>query len=168
MMKVKDNSELDALIESGQFDAASNALRQAKQNDQSTAIRRNYIWGRLMYRTRRYADARKAFTAVLSAEPNNGEFYKALSAASYHCGDVLHAEKVTRAYFKRFPTAKRSAGEPELRVLVLDAAGFDYFSNIRRHNAHHIGGNFVGAILPGRVAYTHVAADCIDSLETIL
>jgi hypothetical protein len=94
--------------------------------------------------------------------------YTALAAACYHCGDPVQADKVTRAAFKKFPAFERGAAAPELRVLVLESLGVTPYDVLPRGNFAYTRGNFISCMVPGRIAYTHVVTDCIDSLGSVL
>lgn len=158
----------DALIELGQFEAAETEIREAAQLGNGSKIEQAYIWGRLKYRMHKYPEARKAFAAALSGDADKIKHYEALSAASYHCGDALHACQVTQACIKRFPSIVRSTGEPTLRVLVLEALGGDNFAEIGRRRFSYAPGNFVAFLPTDRIAYTHVITDTIDSLSDVM
>ena len=154
----------DALTETGQFDAAAAEIQAAVRAGGGSEIERTYVWGRLMFRAGRFEDAHQAFAAALSANPNEMKHYTALAAASFHSGAVRQAEAVTRGCFRRFPSKERSAGDPELRVLVLEGLEFGHFRELSRRPFNYARGNFIAHMLPGRVAYTHVVTDCLDSL----
>lgn len=158
----------DALIETDQFEAAAAEIREAAKHGDELAVERSYVWGRLMFRMGRYADARRAFEAVTSQNPHEMKHYLALSAATFHCGDVRNAKKITRECFKRFPAGERAAGEPELRILVLEGFSFDHLSDIGRDPYNYAPSNFIGGMRPGRIAFTHVMTDCIDSLAAVV
>ncbi len=158
----------DALIESGQFDDAAEVIRNALKNNIGPPIERNYLWGRLMFRMGRFADARQSFSTVLSADPSQMTYYQALAAANYHTGATVDATRITRAAIEKFPSQTRTTGTPELRVLVLDALGNETFSQIDRHPITYAIGNFPAYLPADRVAYTHVLADNIENLGDTL
>ncbi len=158
----------DALIESGQFEDAAAVIRNALKNNIGPPTDRNYLWGRLMFRMGRFADARQAFSTVLSADPDKMKHYQALAAASYHSGATVDAERITRAAIENFPSQTRSSGTPALRVLVLDAFGEESFTNIEHHPIVYAQGNFPSFLPAGRIAFTHVLSDTIGNLDDVL
>lgn len=155
----------DALTETGQFEDAATVIRNALKNDIGSPIERRYLWGRLMFRMGRFADARQAFSTILSADPDQMKYYQALSAANYHGGATIDAERVTRAAIEKFPSQTRSTGTPALRVLVLEALGTDVFSHIDRRPVDYASGNFPAYLPADRLAYTHVPTDTPNNLE---
>ncbi len=158
----------DALIESGQLEKAAAHIRELARLGIGEPIRRAYYWGRLLYFSGRFADARNTFAEVLSAAPNEMMYYRTLAAASFHSGDPEHAERLTRAAFKKFPKNDRSRGTPALRVLVLEAYGADCFTGIDRHPIQYTQGNFAAYLPVGRIAYTHVLTDVVEDLDAVL
>jgi len=158
----------DALIESGQFDKAATHIREMARLGIGAPVHRAYHWGRLLYFTGRYNDARKPFAEVLSAAPDEMAHYRALAATRFQCGDWERAKTLTRAAFERFPKNERSDGTPALRVLVLEAFGADCFTGIDRHPIQYTQGNFPAFLPAGRIAYTHVITDVFDDLGDVL
>lgn len=158
----------DALIETGQFEDAATVIRTALQNNIGSPIERNYLWGRLMFRMGRFADARQSFSTVLSADPDQMKHYQALSAASYHSGATVDAERITRAAIERFPSETRSSGTPALRVLVLEAIGENAFAHIERQPFTYAQGNFPSYLPADRIAFTHVLSDAIENLGDVI
>lgn len=158
----------DALIESGQIQEAIAVIREAAKHNIGPPIERNYLWGRLMFRMGRYGDARQAFSAVLSADPNQMEYYQAFAAAHFHNGDTIQAKRITRAAIQKFPSQTRSTGTPALRVLVLEAFGEESFTHIDRYPISYRQGNFPAGMPANRIAFTHVLSDSIDDLSDAL
>ena len=154
----------EVLIQRHKLEAAAAELAEAEKLGARQTARWVYTWACLMFQAGNYTDARNAFAAVRAAGPDNIKHYQALAAASFHANDLHQAEQVTRAWFKRRPARERAAGEPELRVLVLEALGSKYFTDLPSGAFPYARGNFPGGLVPGRVAYTHVISDCIDSL----
>ncbi len=158
----------DALIEGGQFEDAATVIRNALNNNIGSPIERRYLWGRLMFRMGRFADARQAFSTTLSADPDQMKHYQALSAANYHSGATVDAARITRAAIERFPSQTRSSGTPALRVLVLDAFGEESFTHIERRPMVYAQGNFPSYLPSDRIAFTHVLSDTIENLGEVL
>lgn len=149
----------DALIESGQHEEAAAVIRDANDQNIGSQIERTYFWGRLMFRMNRFADARQAFAAVLSADANEMKHYRALAAASFHCGDTLHAERVTAAAYTKFPSFQRGHDAADLQVLILEPMGGESFTDIGRHPVNYIMGNFPSFLPIERITYTHAIVD---------
>lgn len=158
----------DALTESGKHEEAAAAIREAKDRNIGSQVERTYYWGRLMFRMNRFADARQAFAAVLSADSSDMKYYKALAAASFHCGDMLHAEKVTAGAYRKFPSFDRGGDNPDFRVLVLEPMGLDFFADIGRHPVNYIKGNFPAFLPVERITYTHAIVDTGCDLKDAL
>jgi tetratricopeptide (TPR) repeat protein len=149
----------DALIESGQLDEATTVIQEAAKLNIGSQVERTFFWGRLMFRMNRFPEARQAFSAVLSADASEMKHYRALAAASFHCGDSLHAEKVTAGAYRKFPSFERGSGASDCRVLVLEPMGLDFFTDIGRHPVNYITGNFPAYLPIERITYTHAIAD---------
>lgn len=158
----------DVLIESGRHDEAVAVIREAAKLDIGSQVERTYFWGRLMFRMNRFAEARQAFSAVLSADASAMKHYRALAAASFHCGDTLHAERVTAAAIRKFPSIERGSGAPELRVLVLEPMGSDAFTDIGNQPVNYIQGNFITDLPRSRAAYTHTIVDTACGISDML
>ncbi len=158
----------DALTEIGQFDAATTEIQTAAKLGTGRQVEQTYIGGRLLYRMGKFPAARKAFAAALSSDPTKMKHYQALAAASYHCGDTIYGKEVTRACIKRFPSFERSTGEPNLRVLVLEALGEDCFTTMGRKGVNYSPGNYPAFLPAERIAYTHVLTDSIDTLGDVV
>lgn len=158
----------DALTESGQLDEAANVIREAAKLNIGSQVERTFVWGRLMFRMNRFPEARQAFAAVLSAGATDMKHYRALAAASYHCGDTMHAEKVTVAAIRKFPSAARGAGAPALRVLVLEPLGGESFTDIGRQPLNYVQGNFPAYLPIERVTYVHAIVDTACDLPDTL
>lgn len=158
----------DALIESGQHDEAAAVIRNAAKLDIGSQIERTYFWGRLMFRMNRFVEARQAFAAVLSTDTSEMKHYRALAAASFHCGDMLHAEKVTAGAFRKFPSFERGSGATDFRVLVLEPIGLEFFKDIGTHPVKYIAGNFPSYLPTERITYTHAIADTDCDLRDAL
>ncbi len=158
----------DSLIESGQHEKAAAVIREAKDLNIGSQIERTYFWGRLMFRMNRFEDARQAFAAVLSADSSEMKHYRALAAASFHCGDMLHAEKITAGTYRKFPSMERGNGTADFRVLVLEPMGLDYFTDIGRHPVNYIKGNFPAFLPIERITYTHAIVDTDCDLNDVL
>lgn len=158
----------DALVEVGRFKDAAGELKAARKIDGKQSPNSQYVWGRLMFRMGRFSDARQAFTIALQADPGTMNHFLGLAAACFHCGNVREAERITRASFQKFPSSQRSSGTPELRVLVLEAFGHSHFSDLPRGSFIYRRGNFIAHLPPGRIAYTHIIADQIDSVANVL
>ncbi len=149
----------DALIESGLHEEAAAAIREAKDLNVGSQLERTFFWGRLMFRMNRFTDARQSFAAVLSADASEMKHYRALAAASFHCGDMLHAQKVTAGAYRKFPSFERGSADSDFRVLVLEPMGLDFFTDIGRHPVNYIMGNFPAFLPIDRITYTHAIAD---------
>jgi Flp pilus assembly protein TadD len=149
----------DALTESGQLDEATTVIQEAAKLNIGSQVERTFFWGRLMFRMNRFPEARQAFAAVLSADASEMKHYRALAAASFHCGDTLHAEKVTAGAYRKFPSFERGSGTSDFRALVLEPMGLDFFTNIGRHPVNYVTGNFPAFLPIERITYTHAIAD---------
>lgn len=158
----------DALTEIGQFDAATAEIQTAAKLGTGPQTEQTYVGGRLLYRMGKFAAARQAFAAALSADPTKMKHYQALAAASYHSGEAIHGAAVTRACIERFPSFERSTGEPTLRVLVLEALGEDCFTTLGRKGLNYSPGNYPAFLPTDRVAYTHVMTDTIEALGDVV
>ncbi len=149
----------DSLTEARRFEEAAAVIREAVNRHVGSKTQRTYHWGRLLFRMNRFPEARQAFASVLSADASQMKHYRALAAASFQCGDTIHAKRVTAAAFQKFPCAERSDGPPDLRVLVLEPLGGDSFTDIGRQPVKYTSGNFTAILPAGRVAYTHAIVD---------
>ncbi len=154
----------DALTEIGQLDAATAEIQAAAKLGTAPHAEQTYVGGRLLYRMGKFPEARRAFAAALSSDPTKMKHYRALAAASYHSGDDVYGEEVTRACIERFPSVERRTGEPGMRVLVLEALGEDCFTTIGRKGLNYSPGNYPAFLPAERIAYTHVLTDTIDTL----
>ena len=96
------------------------------------------------------------------------KYYKALAAASFHCGDMIHAEKVTAGAYRKFPSFERGGDTPDLRVLVLEPMGLDFFADIGRRPVNYIKGNFPAFLPIERITYTHAIVDTGCDLKDAL
>jgi len=158
----------DTLTESGQFEEAAAVIREAKELNAGSQIERTYFWGRLMFRMNRFTDARHSFAAVLSADSSQMRHYQGLAAASFHCGDTLHAERVTAAAYRKFPSSQRGTDTADLRVLILEPMGGESFTDIGPHSVNYVAGNFPSYLPTGRANYTHAVVDTGSDLNEAL
>ena len=149
----------DALTESGQLDEAATVIQEAAKLNIGSKVERTFFWGRLMFRMNRFPEARQAFAAVLSAGASEMKHYQGLAAASFHCGDTLHAEKVTAGAYRKFPSFERGSDAPDFRVLVLEPMGLDSFTDIGNQPINYVTGNFPAFLPIERITYTHAIAD---------
>lgn len=145
----------DALIEVKRFDDAVEQLKTAETLDGQQSAAWKYVWGRLMFSTARYPDARKAFAGAMLSNPEKMEHYVALAAASYHCGYLSESERITETCFIKFPTSERSPEKPEGRILVLEPLQETYFSTLPRGPYPYDTTNFVSFMPAERFSFTH-------------
>lgn len=155
----------EALIELGRVDQAMSALRSAETIQGGQNARWQYVWGRLMYRSNRYPNARLAFAGAMLADLSKMEHFIALSATIYHSGDPEQAKRVAQTTFHRFPSAERRNGNPKIHALVLEEFGRDFFSDLPQSAFAYARGNFIAHMPAGRIAYTHTISDFIGSVN---
>ena len=158
----------NVLIDVGRFDEAAAALEAVRKREGTQSVSWRFAWGRLMFRLGRLAEAQEAFTATLLANPGTMNHYIALAATRFQGGELREAERITREAFKRFPASERAAGAPALRVLVLESYGQRHFHRLPAGSFNYRQGNFPTNMPVGRIAYTYVVSDMVDSIGDVM
>lgn len=148
----------EALLGAARPKEARAALEIAAEMGDASA-RRSAALGRAAADLGDFAAARTAFEAAIAADPKPLHPYVALVETERRLGDPERVAAAVSRALGHTPVARREAGRPEARVMVLEHFSRNDFASFRPTLNSHSRSNFIGEAPPGRIGFLHVFAN---------